>query len=94
MLFYNSIKLFQIIRKLNIDLITVNDFYNLLPAVYKIARGKVPYVCYVRFLPSKFPNALSICGAPRIVDMLTKLLLYRSRKKRVTLSGPGNRHKQ
>src|SRR6186713_2674429 len=57
-LFYNSIKLFQIIRKLNIDLITVNDFYNLLPAIYKIARGKVPYVCYVRFLPSKFPNAL------------------------------------
>ena len=58
MLFYNAIKLFQFIRKLNIDLITVNDFYNLLPAVYKIARGKVPYVCYVRFLPSKFPNAL------------------------------------
>ncbi len=58
MLFYNSIKLFQIIRRLNIDLITVNDFYNLLPAVYKIAGGKVPYVCYVRFLPSKFPNAL------------------------------------
>lgn len=58
MLFYNSIKLFQIIRRLNIDLVTVNDFYNLLPTVYKIAGGKVPYVCYVRFLPSKFPRPL------------------------------------
>jgi len=58
MLFYNTFKLFQIIRKLNIDLIAVNDFYNLLPTVYKIAGGKVPYVCYIRFLPSKFPNAL------------------------------------
>jgi L-malate glycosyltransferase len=58
MLFYNAIKLFQITRRLNIDLIAVNDFYNLLPTVYKIAGGNVPYICYIRFLPTKFPNAL------------------------------------
>ena len=58
MLVYNSIKLFKIIRRLNIDLITVNDFYNLIPTVYKISGGKVPYICYVRFLPSKFPVTL------------------------------------
>ena len=55
-LLYNSFKLFQLIRKLKIDLITVNDFYNLLPTVYKIAGGRLPYLCYVRFLPSKFPR--------------------------------------
>ena len=57
-LIYNTIKLSQLIAKLKIDLINVNDFYNLLPALYKSFGGKVPYVCYVRFLPSKFPTAL------------------------------------
>jgi glycosyltransferase involved in cell wall biosynthesis len=35
-----------------------NDYYNLLPAVYRFLGGKVPYICYVRFLPSKFPGLL------------------------------------
>lgn len=54
----NSIKLSGLVKSLNIDLINVNDFYNLLPACYKLFGGKVPYVCYVRFLPSKFPPVL------------------------------------
>src|SRR3989337_2349817 len=57
-LLYNSLLLSRLIRELKIDLITVNDFYNLLPACYKAFGGKVPYVCYVRFLPAKFPSAL------------------------------------
>jgi glycosyltransferase involved in cell wall biosynthesis len=57
-LLYNAIRLKQIIRAHKIDVITVNDFYNLLPAVYRFLGGKIPYICYVRFLPSKFPAAL------------------------------------
>jgi len=56
-LLYNAFTLLSIVRKLNIHLVVVNDFYNLLPSAYRILRGKVPYVCYVRFLPSKFPKA-------------------------------------
>ena len=57
-LLYNSLKLKQLTHQLGIDLILVNDFYNLLPAAYKIFGGALPYVCYVRFLPSKFPRQL------------------------------------
>ncbi|HEX6227783.1 MAG TPA: glycosyltransferase family 4 protein, partial [Chryseolinea sp.] len=54
----NSIKLLTIVPSLSIDLIVVNDFYNLLPAAYKVLGGPLPYICYVRFLPSKFPRQL------------------------------------
>lgn len=57
-LLYNSIKLFRLVKSLRIDLINVNDFYNLIPACYRLLGGRVPYVCYVRFLPSKFPALL------------------------------------
>jgi glycosyltransferase involved in cell wall biosynthesis len=58
MLFYNSVRLFQFIKKQKIYLIVSNDFYNLLPTVYRLLGGKVGYICYVRFLPSKFPKPL------------------------------------
>ena len=58
MLFINLLRLRRIIRKQRINLVVNNDFYNLLPAAYKFSGGKIPYVCYVRFLPSKFPAVL------------------------------------
>ena len=57
-LFYNAFQLSRLLRAFKIDLINVNDFYNLLPACYKFFGGKIPYVCYVRFLPTKFPRPL------------------------------------
>lgn len=57
-LFYNSFLFAKLLKKLKIDLVNVNDFYNLLPACYKFFGGKTPYVCYVRFLPSRFPKPL------------------------------------
>src|SRR5688572_15445667 len=57
-LMYNTYRLSKIIKDQKIDLLVVNDFYNLLPAMYKIAGGRLPYICYVRFLPSKFPSGL------------------------------------
>jgi len=57
-LIFNTILIFRLIRKLKIDLVVNNDFYNLLPVVYTVFGGKVPFVCYVRFRPSKFPSVL------------------------------------
>jgi L-malate glycosyltransferase len=54
----NTIRLSNLVKSLKIDLINVNDFYNLVAASYRLFGGKVPFVCYVRFLPSKFPQAL------------------------------------
>ncbi len=63
-LIWNARGLSKYVSRLQIDLIIVNDFYNLLAPAYKILGGDVPYVCYVRFLPSKFPQALvkTWCG--------------------------------
>ncbi len=57
-LIFNAIKIARLLKTLNIDLVVNNDFYNLVPSAYKFFGGKVPYVCYVRFLPSKFPSLL------------------------------------
>ena len=54
----NTVRLRRLVRVLKIDLINVNDFYNLLPGCYRFFGGEIPYVCYVRFMPSKFPSAL------------------------------------
>jgi len=53
-LIVNVLRLFSIIKKNKIDLIIQNDFYNLIPPFYKLLGGQVPYLSYVRFLPSKF----------------------------------------
>lgn len=57
-LFSNAIRFFYLVKKQKADLILVNDFYNLLPAVYKVMGGRLPYVCYVRFMPSRFSSWL------------------------------------
>lgn len=53
-LLINVFKFARLVHRLKIDLVTVNDFYNLVPAVYKIFGGKIKYICYVRFRPSRF----------------------------------------
>jgi glycosyltransferase involved in cell wall biosynthesis len=58
LLLLNTIRFARFVRKNNISLIVSNDFYNLIPPCYSIFGGKVNYVCYVRFLPSKFPPVL------------------------------------
>jgi L-malate glycosyltransferase len=52
----NSLKVKKLVRKENIDLIHVNDLYNLIPVVYKLSGGSKPYVCHIRFLPTGFPK--------------------------------------
>ena len=58
-LIVNAIRFTRLVRSAKVDLIISNDFYNLLPPVYKLAGGNVPYVCYIRFIPSRFPVLLS-----------------------------------
>lgn len=57
-LLINVIKLKRIIRKHDVDLIHVNDLYNLLPVVLNLFGTDTPYVCHVRFLPNRFPTIL------------------------------------
>jgi L-malate glycosyltransferase len=57
-LLVNTSRLASLIRKNNVSLIVNNDFYNLLPAAYVLFGGSVEYICYVRFLPSRFPGIL------------------------------------
>ena len=57
-LLINTVRLKRFVRQMNIDLIIANDFYNLLPCSNRFFGGKVPYVCFVRFLPNRFPNIL------------------------------------
>jgi L-malate glycosyltransferase len=54
----NSLKIRKLIRKENIDLIHVNDLYNLIPVVYKLSGGSKPYICHIRFLPTGFPKSI------------------------------------
>lgn len=58
MLLANAIQLKKLIREEKIDFITCNDFYNLLPAANRFFFGTTKYVCYVRFLPDRFPKIL------------------------------------
>lgn len=57
-LLLNSFRLARLARRNKFELMVSNDFYNLILPVYKSMGGTVPYICYVRFLPSKFPKLL------------------------------------
>lgn len=54
----NVIRFRKLINRSGSTLICNNDFYNLIPALYRMFGGHVPYICYVRFLPDRFPPTL------------------------------------
>jgi len=57
-LLVNSVRLKRIVKKNNIDILHVNDVYNLLPVAIRIFGNSTPYVCHFRFLPDRFPSIL------------------------------------
>lgn len=57
-LFVNTVRLSNLIKKLDINLLIANDFYNLLPAMYRFSGGRIPFICFVRFIPDRFPGVL------------------------------------
>jgi L-malate glycosyltransferase len=57
-LIVNGLRLNQILRKNQIDLIVSNDFYNMLPPMHRLLGGRSPYVTFVRFIPDRFPRSL------------------------------------
>ncbi len=59
MLIKNAIELLSIVRKENIDIIQVNDYYNLLGVMLKKFGFKGKLITYVRFLPSAMPGILN-----------------------------------
>ena len=58
-LFFNYFKLRRIVKKESVDVIQVNDFYNLLGVVMKIFGFKGKLITYIRFLPSALPKVLT-----------------------------------
>lgn len=58
LLLVNTIRLTGIVKREKVALIHVNDLYNLLPVLLRIAGIKIPYVCHVRFMPDRFPKWL------------------------------------
>lgn len=57
-LFIQAYRLKKICKKDKVDIIHVNDIYNLLPAAARWFGNSTPYVCHVRFLPDRFPKWL------------------------------------
>ena len=57
-LIINYFRLRKIVEKERVDIIQVNDFYNLLGAMLKIFGFKGKLITYVRFLPSTLPKVL------------------------------------
>jgi len=57
-LLMNAFKLKKIIRQNKVDLIINNDLYNLLPIALRLIGLTNRYICYVRFLPNRFPIVL------------------------------------
>lgn len=54
----NALLLKKTVEARKIDLIHVNDIYNLIPPFARLMGCKTPYVCHVRFMPKNFPTAL------------------------------------
>jgi len=57
-LIINAFRLKSFVKVNRIDLIHVNDLYNLIPATAAILGNKIPYVCHIRFMPEGFPTIL------------------------------------
>lgn len=58
-LLINGYRLRKIVRKNNIEIVQVNDFYNLLGVLLRISGSKAKLITYVRFLPKALPAVLS-----------------------------------
>jgi glycosyltransferase involved in cell wall biosynthesis len=82
MLILNALRLNRFLKKENIDLIVNNDFYNMLPSACSFFGSKVPYVCYVRFLPSKFPRKLVNFWTSAHVRFASKIIAVSNAVKR------------
>lgn len=54
----NAIKLRRLVKENNIDVIHVNDLYNLIVPMARLLGLSIPYVSHIRFLPNRFPRAL------------------------------------
>jgi len=57
-LIINAVKLNRIVKEKTINLIHVNDLYNLIPVAARLLGCRTPYVCHVRFMPEVFPKVL------------------------------------
>lgn len=57
-LLWNSWKLYQIIRKEKVDIIHVNDLYNMVGVIVKIFYSKIMLIHHIRLLPDSYAKML------------------------------------
>lgn len=57
-LIINGIRLKKVIKQFQVDLVHVNDFYNMAPIVGKVLAGGFKLITHVRFMPDRFPAQL------------------------------------
>ena len=57
-LLINSWRLVKLTRKYEVDLVHVNDFYNLVGVTGKVLGGEYKLLTHVRFMPDRFPSVL------------------------------------
>jgi len=81
-LLYNVMKFRSFIRRERIDLIVNNDFYNMLPPLYRFLGGQIPYVTFVRFMPGRFPKLLVNLWQGMHVRFATNILAVSNAVKR------------
>jgi L-malate glycosyltransferase len=48
----------MIAKNERISIVHVSDFYNLIMPLWRVCGGKLPYICYVNFVPDRFPMIL------------------------------------
>lgn len=57
-LFRSIVAIRKIVRKEGVDLVHVNDFYNMIMPAWKLMGGSMRYLNYVNFVPGVFPAPL------------------------------------
>lgn len=70
----NTFALQKIVKKENIDLVQVNDFYNMLGVMLRLFGFKGKLVTYVRFLPSVMPGPLRKIWTSLGIKYSTKII--------------------
>jgi L-malate glycosyltransferase len=54
-LIVSVIRIRKISKRQNVALVHVNDFYNMIMPMARLLGSALPYICYVNFIPDRFP---------------------------------------
>ncbi len=77
-------------QKENISMVHVNDFYNLIMPLWRLCGGSVRYLCYVNFVPDRFPFLLRklwinshLCFSSKVIAVSNYVLKQLPQDKKI-----------